>query len=117
MDELFKAEKKRCIITTKPSSLPNKSYDGESVFFVYDSFEDALVVATECRLTLLKIIREKNPDSLYELALLVGKNQAYVYREAKTLQECGFIKLEQLEGVGRKKVRPVSLFDEILLWF
>lgn len=109
---------KRCIITTaKASAKKWPDEEASTVILRFDDFDEALTVATPCRLTLLKIIREQKPESLYELALLIDKNQAYVYREAKILKDFGMIGLDQSNEVGRKKVRPVSLFDEIVLWF
>jgi predicted transcriptional regulator len=111
---------KRCIITTKKAAAKNsllQDQDEDAQVFVFEDLDKALIVATPCRLTLIELIRENQPESLYELARMVQKNQAYIYREAKILKECGLIEFEQTQESGRKKVRPISLFDEILLWF
>jgi len=109
---------RRCIITTKKASAKYSALkDQDAIVFIFEDLDKALVIATHCRLTLIELIREKKPESLYELAIMVKKNQAYIYREANILKDFGLIDFEQTQESGRKKVRPISLFDEILLWF
>jgi predicted transcriptional regulator len=81
-----------------------------------DQLSSVTAAATECRIEILRIIREKQPDSLYELAKLVGKNQAYIYRESKALVELGLLEFEKVEGEGRRRTKPIALFDALILW-
>lgn len=76
---------------------------------------ELLQVATECRANILKTISEKQPQSLYELAKLVQKNQAYIYRETKVLQRLGLVDFIKAENQGRKRVRPQTRYAQIVI--
>lgn len=76
---------------------------------------DLLKVATECRADILKTISEKKPQSLYELAKLIRKNQAYIYRETKVLQRLGLVEFVKTEDKGRKRVRPETRYAQIVI--
>jgi predicted transcriptional regulator len=81
------------------------------------SIKTLLQVATENRINLFNSIRDQKPDSLYELAQLLEKDQAYVLREARILEGLGLISLERLEGEGRAKLKPTALYDRIVIDF
>lgn len=79
------------------------------------SFKDLLEIATESRLKLLETIIKEKPTSLYELAKLVEKDQAYVMREAKVLSALGLIDLQKENSDGRERLKPVSLYDNVVI--
>lgn len=72
---------------------------------------------TQCRLEILRTIQERSPQSLYELAKMLGKNQAYIYRESKSLVELGLLVFKKEEGEGRRKTKPIVSYDALLFWF
>ena len=79
------------------------------------SIKNLLAVATENRINLFMAIVEKQPGSLYELAQILGKDQSYILKEAKTLEALGLISLEKIEGEGRPKLKPISNYDHIVI--
>lgn len=81
----------------------------------FKSRAELLKVATQCRADILKTISEKSPQSLYELAKLVQKNQAYIYRETKVLQRLGLVEFVKEEAEGRKRVRPQTCYGQIVI--
>lgn len=105
-----------CVLTTREDLPFALNLNQDLVIRRFDESQELTQVATSCRIELMHLIREKSPESLYELAKLVNKNQAYIYREAKVLRELGLIEFESELRDGRRRVRPVALYDGVLLW-
>lgn len=58
---------------------------------------------------LLRLIDSERPESLTQLSELTGRAKSNLSNTLKTLNEKGFVRLEQ--GVG-KSVKPVALFTD-----
>lgn len=69
-------------------------------------------VITEKRLELLKVIKEKSPDSVYELANLVGRDLKTVNDDLAALKYYGLVSLTKSKE-KRAKVKPEVLFDKL----
>ena len=67
------------------------------------------------RTELLSVIRRHKPESMYELAQLLDKDQAYIFKEVKLLAGIGMIKLEVSDSGGRYKTKPIVVYDHIYL--
>lgn len=81
------------------------------------SIKAILSVATENRLSMFQTIVTQKPNSLYELAQLLKKDQAYVLREARALEALGLVELRKEIGEGRERLKPIALYDRIVLDF
>lgn len=81
------------------------------------SLKALLSIATENRLNMFKVIHNDRPESLYELAQFLGKNLSYVSKEIRVLESMNIIRLEKFEENGREKIKPVALYDRIVLDF
>jgi predicted transcriptional regulator len=64
----------------------------------------------------LFVIRSKNPQSIYELAKLLGRDFKSVRQDVKLFEKFGLIKLERL-GKIRKKLKPTLVLDELHVTF
>ena len=62
---------------------------------------------------LFSCLVEKQPQSLYQLAKLLNRDYANVYRDVKSLVAMGVVELEKDE----KRLRPVPLYDKIVFDF
>lgn|GEM_PF-6283714 len=82
---------------------------------IFKCHSELLKVATQCRTDILKTISKHGPESLYELAKLVQKNQAYIYRETKILEKLGLVDFIKAESGGRKRVRPQNRYAQIVI--
>lgn len=78
----------------------------------FDSIDTLRKVLTPKRLELLKAIKEKSPDSIYELAKVVDRDLKSVSTDVKVLEECWLVSLEK-SGQGRKKTTPEVNFDKL----
>lgn len=68
-------------------------------------------VFNERTYTLLRVIRDENPESIRETARLVGRDKKNVHEELTTLEALGVIRFEP---DGRAK-RPVFPYDELVV--
>ena len=63
------------------------------------------------RLEILWMIKEKKPESIYELAQLLQKTQPYVQKEIKFLEKNGLIELKKSKINGRTRLKPTMEFQ------
>ncbi|WP_333652296.1 HVO_A0114 family putative DNA-binding protein [Dissulfurispira sp.] len=81
----------------------------------FESLEVMRKAITTERVRILKIIKEKHPDSIYELAKLLGRNLKNVSDDVHYLAELGLIELGKGKSNGREKIIPFVGYDKILL--
>ena len=81
------------------------------------SLKALLAVATENRLQLFQLIHEKHPSSVYELAKFFSGDLSYVAKEVRVLEALGLIKLQKETVNGRERLKPVALYNRILVDF
>ncbi len=81
------------------------------------SLKALLSVATENRLNLFKIIHNDKPESLYDLSKKIESDISYVSKEVKVLEGLGLISLIKETINGRDRIKPVPLYDRIVLDF
>jgi len=70
---------------------------------------------------LLHICKTKQPESIYQLAKLLGRDFKAVRYDIKILEEFGFVELISSHKQGRERLRPVVDADQVVitinLWF
>jgi predicted transcriptional regulator len=81
----------------------------------FESLEVMRKAITHERMKILKVIKEKHPASIYELAKLLNRNLKNVSDDVHYLAELGLIELEKGKSNGREKTTPVVDYDKILL--
>ncbi len=81
------------------------------------SLKALLAVATENRLQLFQLIHESHPASVYDLAKLFDRDMSYVSKEVRVLEGLGLISLKRETVQGRERIKPVALFDRIVVDF
>ena len=82
----------------------------------FTSLEAARNFLTPKRIELLRVIKEKSPKSLYELAKLAGRGFPSVARDVAVLSRHGLIKLTKKTTSPRHKTHPEVHYDAINLW-
>lgn len=78
----------------------------------FQNIETLRKFLTEKRIELLHIIKEKNPDSLYELAQLAQRDLKSVNTDVKILSGLGLVSLKKIIE-ERKKMKPIVDFDTL----
>jgi predicted transcriptional regulator len=84
----------------------------EGIYF--DSIDTMRAVLTNNRLLVLKIIRERKPNSVYELAKMLDRDLKNVNQDLRLLAEVGLVTLEKIED-DKKRVIPHVDYGKILL--
>jgi predicted transcriptional regulator len=62
---------------------------------------------------LLHVIKTKQPNSLYELAKILGRDFKSVRQDILFLQEFGFLELIPIHKGKREKLKPLLVIDEL----
>jgi len=84
----------------------------EAIYF--DSIDTMRAVLTNNRLLVLRTIKERSPNSVYELAKILGRDLKNVNQDLKLLAEMGLVVLEKRED-DKKRVIPHVDYNKILL--
>ena len=71
------------------------------------SMDDMMRLITKARFHVFTAIVERAPDSLTELADILGKDLGNVFRDAKVLESLGLIELQKSPCRG-EKLKPVA---------
>jgi predicted transcriptional regulator len=82
---------------------------------MFSDFAGLFKLLTKSRLDLFAKIVENSPQSLTELAKLCGKDLGNIQRDATVLESIGLIHLEKHPGQRRERVKPVPLYDRVVL--
>jgi len=64
---------------------------------------------------LLHVCKTKQPDSIYKLAKLLGRDFKAVRHDIKLLEQFGFIELISSHKQGRERLRPVVDTDQVVI--
>ena len=80
----------------------------------FQSLDQLRKFLTNKRLELLRVIKHKNPKSVYELAKLVGRTPENVNSDIKLLKQMGFVETTKVKEV-RNKLMPEVSYDRMTL--
>ena len=72
----------------------------------FDTLETMRKAITEERIRIIKVIRERHPASIYELAKMLHRNIKNVSDDVHYLADLGLIELEKAKANGRSKTIP-----------
>jgi predicted transcriptional regulator len=75
--------------------------------------ETARAIFTESRMTIIQLLKSKEPGSIYALAKLLKRDFKNVYDDVIFLNQLGILKIEE-STTGRKRKKPILLCDKIL---
>ncbi len=79
----------------------------------FESLEVVRNFLTEKRLELWRVIRDKAPPSLTELAKIVHRDYKDVHQDISILIEVGLVDLKKPKGAKTRALKPVSLADQL----
>jgi len=80
----------------------------------FTSLEAMRKVLTEKRLELLHIIKEQQPDSVYELSKIVKRDLKNINSDLELLRDIGLVSMSKARK-GRERVIPRVNYDKIQL--
>ena len=80
----------------------------------FQSLDQLRKFLTTKRLELLRVIRHKKPQSIYELAKLVERTPENVNTDLKFLERLGFVEITKVKEIRKKSIPEVS-YDRMTL--
>ena len=89
-----------------------KSLRGDSISF--QSLDQLRKFLTPKRLELLRVVRHKKPESIYELAKLVDRTPENVNTDIKFLEQLGFVEVTKINDIRKRSVPEVD-YDKMTL--
>jgi predicted transcriptional regulator len=89
-----------------------KAKKHEGLYF--ESLEAMRKVLTEERLRILKVVKQRQPSSIYALAKVLGRDTKNTFNDVQFLSEAGLIELKKSKD-GRERTTPIVRYDKILL--
>lgn len=76
----------------------------------FDSVKTFNNIMTVNKIQILRAISQLRPESVYQLAITLGREPQHVLKDCRQLESYKFIKLEET-NTGRNSIRPVLTFD------
>lgn len=99
------------------ASVMNRIKEGSSVKpkkgLSFGSVEDFREFFTPRRIELLRVIKHRNPGSLYELAKLTGRDFKAVVTDIKILEKYGILDTKKVALKNGYKVKPIFDYDRL----
>ena len=122
---------KKFIFKYDPQATPKRMFQGfwEAVdtgkkhiqpknVMIANRLETIYRVASQARMDLLTCLVEKQPASIQELAQLLNRDYANVWRDCQALNSLGIIKLKKTgSDAKRMQTQPIALYEKIIIEF
>ena len=80
----------------------------------FESIDTMRAILTNKRLLILKTIKEKEPNSIYELAKILERDIKNINQDLKLLADVGLVVLEKMDK-DKKRIVPHVDYSKILL--
>ena len=113
---MAKKQKTRVInLYVTPSAFASifKRLRGDKSEYDFSSLASLRRLLSNEKARVLNTIKNKNPNSIYELAKLLGRDFKAVSQDTKLLESFGFIELKPIAKGKRKKLKPVVSIDKL----
>lgn len=85
----------------------------DTVFFESLDLVDSFINPMKAKI--IRAIQKHNPQSLYELAQILDKDQGYIQKEVKFLEGLGVLEIESVKSDGRTRSVPKVLYDKFII--
>lgn len=115
----FRYEKnpKKSALAAMKNAIKTGRADVREDELICDSMDAMLKIMSKARFEVFAAIVERKPDSLYELAKVLDKDQGNVLRDVKSLEALGLIRLVPVKDGERERLKPESSYDKIVIEF
>ncbi|MBO8182598.1 MAG: HTH domain-containing protein [Archaeoglobus sp.] len=80
---------------------------------VVDNLDDLRKILTPERIRILQVIKNRKPNSIYELSKLLERDRSAVMRDLEFLSKLGFVEFKEERWKKRKSKKPIVPYDEI----
>lgn len=90
-----------------------KRIRGDKSEYDFSGLLDLRKLLNKEKAKILNTIKNQNPDSIYKLAKILGRDFKAVSQDIKLLEKFGFIELKQESRGKRKKLKPIMAIDKL----
>jgi predicted transcriptional regulator len=112
----YERNPKKSVLNAMKKAIKSGIPDIHNDEMICDSMSSMLKLMSKSRFDVFAAIVEHKPNSLFELANVMGKDPGNVLKDAKALEGLGLIRLTPIKG-ERERLKPEALFDKILFEF
>ncbi len=88
-------------------------FKGEKKEFDFSTLSTLRTLLSNEKARLLYVIKTKQPNSIYELAKILGRDFKAVRHDIRLLNKFGFIELVTANKGGRERLKPVLAIDQL----
>lgn len=92
-----------------------KRLKGDRSDFDFSTLRDVRQLLSNEKAKILNVIKNRNPESIYELAKILERDFKAVRQDIKLLERFGFIELKSGKKGNRKRLRPIITIDTLQL--
>ena len=85
----------------------------DTIFFESLDLVDSFISPMKAKI--IRAIQKHSPQSLYELAQVLDKDQGYIQKEVKFLEGLGVLEIESVKDAGRTRSVPKVLYDKFII--
>jgi len=110
-----KTKTRRIIITEDKGTFSTffRKFSGEKKDYDFGGLKTIRNLITNEKARMLHVIKNKNPNSIYDLAKILGRGFKSVSDDIKLLEKFGFIDLISEKTGKRQRLRPTVIVDAI----
>lgn len=87
----------------------------ENDVIYFDSLDMVDSFINPMKAKIIRAIQQNQPESIYELSKILEKDQGYIQKEVKFLENLGIITIESRKDNGRLKSVPHLIYDTFLI--
>lgn len=96
-----------------------KAITGESQVFEDTIFFESLDLVDSfinpMKAKIIRAIQKHHPQSIYELAQILEKDQGYIQKEVKFLEGLGILEINAVKDHGRTRNVPKVIYDKFII--
>lgn len=105
--------KGRMLEDMKSAIAGESQVDEDMVFFGSLDLVDTFINPMKAKI--IRAIQKHHPQSIYELAQILEKDQGYIQKEVKFLEGLGILEIEIVKDQGRSRNVPRVLYDKFII--
>ena len=92
-----------------------KRLKGDKSEYDFSGISDLRQLLSNEKAKVLNTIKSQTPESIYQLARILGRDFKAVREDIKVLERFGFIELKPMVSGKRKRLKPIVAIDKLQL--
>lgn len=90
-----------------------KRLRGDKSEYDFSGLQELRLLLSNEKARILNVIKEQNPESIYKLARILGRDFKAVIQDVRLLEKFGFIELKHEAKGKRKRLKPVLALSSL----